>query len=137
MEKRDYGRALLEFRNAAESNAAGCRPYYYAGLAFTGTGDLSRNGGALVRKALAINPKYPNATLRLAELMAVAGDEDSIEGAEKSITESDRIGAWQPRHAENARYCEAQTREDGRCRPHLATERWHGPRGDRILSDFS
>jgi tetratricopeptide (TPR) repeat protein len=71
MDKKDYARALLEFKNAAAATPKDAEPYYQLGLAFFGTGD-SRSGIAALLQATKLDPKHEGAQLKLAELMSVS-----------------------------------------------------------------
>jgi tetratricopeptide (TPR) repeat protein len=71
MDKKEYGRALLEFKNAAAATPNDAEPFYELGLAFLGTGD-SRSGIAALLHAAKLDPKHQGAQLKLAELMSAA-----------------------------------------------------------------
>src|SRR5579862_3745978 len=61
--KKDYSRALLEFRNASVVMPKDAEPFYRMGLAYLGTKDV-RNAVQSFRKATAINPKHQKAQLK-------------------------------------------------------------------------
>lgn len=84
MDKKDYARALLEFKNAAAATPKDAEPFYQLGLAFLGTGD-SRSGIAALLHAVQLDPKHEGAQLKLAELMSAApgATPDFLEEAEK------------------------------------------------------
>lgn len=84
MAKRDYARALLEFRNAAASMPRDAEPYYQLGSAYLGAGQEPLAIESF-RKALSINPKHPGAQLRIAELMVASGDKETVETAAKQL----------------------------------------------------
>ncbi len=71
MEKKDYARAVLEFKNAASATPQDAEPYYQMGLAFLGTHDYQSGIKALMHAAQ-IDPKHEGAQLKLAELMSTA-----------------------------------------------------------------
>jgi tetratricopeptide (TPR) repeat protein len=71
MEKKDYARAVLEFRNAASATPQDAEPYYQMGLAYLGTHDYQSGIKALMHAAQ-IDPKHQGAQLKLAELMSTA-----------------------------------------------------------------
>ncbi len=71
MDKKDYARAMLEFKNAAAVTPKDAEPFYQLGLAFLGTGDV-RSGVAALLHATAVDPKHEGAQLKLAELMSAA-----------------------------------------------------------------
>jgi putative PEP-CTERM system TPR-repeat lipoprotein len=84
MAKRDYARALLEFRNAAAAMPRDAEPYYQLGSAYLGTGKEPLAIESF-RKALSINPKHPGAQLRIAELMVASGNKETVETAAKQL----------------------------------------------------
>jgi tetratricopeptide (TPR) repeat protein len=86
LEKHDYSRALLEFKNAIQAAPKDAEPYYQAGLACLGLGDV-RNAGAYFNKALQQNPKHPGASLKLAALMASTRNRELVQEAEKRLNE--------------------------------------------------
>jgi len=94
LEKKDYARALLEFSNAARATPRDAEPYYYAGMASLGSGDLQRAYNTFL-KALELNPKHINARLRVAQLMTTGGQE-IVRDAEKELTELVQAGQPTP-----------------------------------------
>jgi tetratricopeptide (TPR) repeat protein len=84
--QKDYPRALLDFKNAAQSMPKDAEPYYQAGLASLGLGDV-RNAIAYFKKALQLNPKHTGAQLKMAGLMASTRNKDLVREAEKRLTE--------------------------------------------------
>ncbi len=82
LQKGDYARAGLEFRNAIQSEPADAEPYYQLGLTYLGTGN---RGAALtcLRKATELDPKHAAAQLKLAGLLATARDPATLADAEK------------------------------------------------------
>jgi cellulose synthase operon protein C len=77
LEKKDYVRALLEFKNAARAIPTDAEAYYQMGLAFLGTQDI-RSGYSAFRKALALNPKHSGAQLKVAQLQMQTNDPDLV-----------------------------------------------------------
>jgi tetratricopeptide (TPR) repeat protein len=67
-EKKDFARALLEFRNAAQVMPKDAEPWYQTGLAALGARDV-RTAVAALRNVTDLNPKYAGAQLKLAELL--------------------------------------------------------------------
>ena len=80
MAKKDYSRALLEFKNASGVMPKDAEPKYQTGLAYLALGDLAR-GAAAIRWAIELNPKDERAQLRLGELMAASGDKEVVQRA--------------------------------------------------------
>ena len=67
--KKEYGRAILEFRNAVKAMPKDAEPNYQLGLAYLASGS-AQNGFNALRRATELNPKHSGAQLKLAELMA-------------------------------------------------------------------
>lgn len=84
--KKDYTRALLEFKNATQAMPKDAEPYYQAGLASLGLSD-GRNAVAYFNKALQLNPKHTGAQLKMAELLASSRNKEMVQEAEKRLTE--------------------------------------------------
>ena len=78
--KKDYSRALLEFKNAAGVMPKDAEPYYQMGIAYLAQGSLA-NGVASLRKATELNPKHELAQLKLGELMATSGNKEVVQQA--------------------------------------------------------
>ena len=66
--KKDYARATLEFRNAANAMPRDAEPYYQAGLVYLETGDVASAVRAF-QKATTLDPKHAGAQLKLSSLM--------------------------------------------------------------------
>ncbi len=71
MEKKDYVRAVIEFRNAAQAAPASAEPHYQMGLALLESGDF-RSAVAQFLKATELDPKHVGAQVKLAQLMATS-----------------------------------------------------------------
>jgi tetratricopeptide (TPR) repeat protein len=84
LEKQDYARALLEFKNAARLMPKDPEAEYQLGLATLGLHDLR---GAMVwfEKAHLLDPKHVGAQLKLAELMSSTNDPELLEDSEKRV----------------------------------------------------
>lgn len=78
--KKDYSRAVLEFRNAVRVTPRDAEPYYRLGIAYLALGDASHAMGAF-RQAAELNPKHAGAQLNLAELLASTRNKDLVEEA--------------------------------------------------------
>ncbi|HEY7615300.1 MAG TPA: tetratricopeptide repeat protein [Terriglobales bacterium] len=85
-EKRDYSRALLEFKNASQVYPREAEPYYRLSLVALATGDLA-NGVAYLRKTTELNPKHKEAQLKLVELLTISKNKEVLEEAEKRVRE--------------------------------------------------
>ncbi len=81
IEKKDYGRAALEFRNAAQVMPKDAEPYYQMGLLSLQQGD-PKTAAALFRKTLSLNPAHSEAQAHLASMMAMNRDKKTVEDAE-------------------------------------------------------
>ena len=73
LEKKDYSRALLEFKNALSAVPRDAEPYYQIGLVYLASGNL-RYAIASLQKATELNPRHEKAQLKLAELMTSSRD---------------------------------------------------------------
>ena len=80
MAKKDYSRALLEFKNASGVMPKDGEPKYQTGLAYLAVGDLAK-GAAAFRWAIELNPKDQRAQLKLGELMAASGNKEVVQRA--------------------------------------------------------
>src|ERR1035437_3389018 len=69
--KKDYGRAILEFRNASKAMPKDAEPYYQLGLTYLAAGNI-RNGVVALYRATELNPKHAGAQLKLSELMTTS-----------------------------------------------------------------
>ena len=72
-EKKDYSRALLQYKNAIQLQPKDAEAYYQSALAYLGQGQLE---SALVNllKATDLNPKHVAAQLKFSELLAKSGN---------------------------------------------------------------
>jgi tetratricopeptide (TPR) repeat protein len=78
--RKDYARAILEFKNASQAMPRDAEPYYQIGLAWLETGDLQRAIEAF-RHAIGLNPKHAGAQVKLSELMTATRDRSLIADA--------------------------------------------------------
>ena len=83
-EKKDYARAILEFRNAAQLMPRDAEPYYQLGEACLASGDAG-NALSNFRKAAELNPGHAAAQLKVAEAMSATQDKDLLEDAQKRL----------------------------------------------------
>lgn len=79
-QQRDYARAILQFKNAAQALPNDAEPYYQLGLVHLATNDI-RSAASAFYKATELNPKHAGAQLRLAELMSLSRDLETVEKA--------------------------------------------------------
>ena len=86
LEKKDYPRAILQFRNAVQAKPKEAEPYYQLGLAYLASGD-PRKAFASLRKTLDLNPKHTAAQLRLAELMSTSRNKKDLAEAENYVAQ--------------------------------------------------
>jgi tetratricopeptide (TPR) repeat protein len=84
MAEKDWARAILEYKNAAQAVPGDPEAYYKLGLAYLATGD-GRHGVGFLQKAVQINPKYGEAQLKLSELMILSDDHAVLEDAEDRL----------------------------------------------------
>jgi tetratricopeptide (TPR) repeat protein len=95
MDKKDYARAALEFKNAARLAPHDAEPPYWLGLASLDSGDY-RSGVALLLRAIELDPRHTGAQLKIAELSSGASPEEFggtvLELAERRL--SSILAAW-------------------------------------------
>jgi len=82
--QKDYARAMLEYRNAAQLRPGDAEPLYRLGLAYLRVGN-PRGSVVALRQALQRNPGHLGAQLKLAEIMAKNGDQEVLVEAEKRL----------------------------------------------------
>jgi tetratricopeptide (TPR) repeat protein len=85
LEKHDYSRAILDFKNASRAMPKDAEPYYQIGVASEASGDL-RTAVASFRASLARNPNHAGAQLKMAELMAATDNQSYLKDAESRLT---------------------------------------------------
>ncbi|HTB13144.1 MAG TPA: tetratricopeptide repeat protein [Bryobacteraceae bacterium] len=79
-EKKDYARALLEFKNAAEAMPRDAEPQYQMGITYLASGSLG-SGIASLRKATELNPRHEQAQLKLAEVLTASSNKELVQQA--------------------------------------------------------
>jgi tetratricopeptide (TPR) repeat protein len=82
VEKNDYPRALLEFKNAAHFAPHDAEPYYQIALAYLAAGDAQAAVNNLMH-ASRLDPKHVGVQLKLTELMTANQDRSVVEEGEK------------------------------------------------------
>ncbi len=82
MEKRAYGNAIIEFRNALKAMPKDPEVHYQIGMALLAQGDIP-GGLTYLRRATEIDPKHAGAQTKLAEIMATSGNSDVVKEAER------------------------------------------------------
>jgi tetratricopeptide (TPR) repeat protein len=83
-QKKDYSRAILEYRNALRAAPADAGIYYDLGEALLATGEVPEAVAAF-RQALEINPKHVQAELRMDQLRSSTGDAKLVREAEDRL----------------------------------------------------
>ncbi len=84
--KRDFSRASIEFRNAMAIMPKDAEPAYQLGITYENMGDV-RHAAAYLNRAIELNPKHPDAQLRLARLLATSGNRANVSDAQRRIKE--------------------------------------------------
>lgn len=84
LNKHDYPRATLQFKNAIQVKPKSAEAYYELGLAYLGAKDV-RTAVSCLRKALELNPKYTDAELKLSELAVATRNPAELQEAEKRV----------------------------------------------------
>jgi len=82
--KKDYARAILEFRNAVQAMPSDAEPYYQMGLAYSRSGNAPAAVRALYT-ATELNPKHGQAQLQLAEILTTTESKDLVEEAARRL----------------------------------------------------
>jgi tetratricopeptide (TPR) repeat protein len=86
LDKKDYRRAVLEFRNALQVRPKSAETYYQLGLAYLGLGD-SKSAVKAFGTALQMDPKYTAAELKMAQLAALSNYKEGVEAAERRLSQ--------------------------------------------------
>lgn len=84
MAKKDFRRAILEFRTAVEAVPKDAEPHYQLGLAYLGV-DNYRGAVGEFQRAVQLNPNHHKADLKLAELMTATRDQTMVQKAQEKI----------------------------------------------------
>jgi tetratricopeptide (TPR) repeat protein len=84
VEKQDYLRAILEFRNAAQLKRDDPDTLYELGVAYLGAQDFSA-AYQMFKKAVDINPKHLPAQKRLAHLLAQSNNVNDLKEAQSRL----------------------------------------------------
>src|ERR1035438_8894941 len=82
--KKDFGRALLEFKNAAKAMPKDAEPNYQIGLSYLALQDF-RYALVAFRKAVELDPKHAGAQLKLAEMEANSRNRDLLGAAQARL----------------------------------------------------
>lgn len=82
--RKDYARAVLEFKNASKAMPNDAEPYYQIGLAYLGMSDVP-DAAAAFRRATELNPKHAGAQLRFAELLTASRNKAMVEQAAERL----------------------------------------------------
>jgi tetratricopeptide (TPR) repeat protein len=84
LQRKDYGRAALEFRNASKVLPKDAEPWYQLGMADLGANDPA--GAVLaLRQATRLDPKHAAAQLQLSELMVRSRQKVVLQDAERRL----------------------------------------------------
>jgi len=84
LERKDYARAILLFKNAAALKRGSADVYYQLGLAYIGLRNY-RSAYAALKKAVELDPQHVQAQIKKAELEASSTDEGLRATAETSM----------------------------------------------------
>jgi putative PEP-CTERM system TPR-repeat lipoprotein len=82
--KKDYPRAILEFRSAIRIAPSDADAYYQLGLAYSAVNDVG-SARLCFTKATKLNPKHVEAQLKLAALLLKSPGKDTAEDAESRV----------------------------------------------------
>jgi len=84
--KKDYARALLQFKTAAQAMPNDAEPYYQMGLAYSGLVNL-RGAAEAFRQATELNPKHAEAQLKYSTLLMSTRNKEFVQEASKRLQE--------------------------------------------------
>src|SRR5258708_3497925 len=88
VEKKEYARAVLEFKNASKLNPTSAEPYYQAGLAYLDMAEY-RTAYIALGRATQLDPKHAGAQEKLAEIIessiANTRDPEALKEAEQCV----------------------------------------------------
>ena len=85
--KKDYQRALLEYRNAASAKPNDAEPHFRTGLAYLSLKDIPNSARAF-RRATSLNPNHADAKLKLAGLMLTSQDHKLLTEAVSTLQDT-------------------------------------------------
>lgn len=92
LSKRQFNRALIEFKVASTQQPKSAEAQYQLGLARIGLGDIAGAVSA-IRRAHELDPKHQGALVRMAEIMAMSGEHAELTA---SIGKAQQAVAAQP-----------------------------------------
>lgn len=72
VQAQDFGRAILDLKNAAEAMPSDPEPHYQMGLAYVSAGNLPGAANEF-RRTLELNPNHIPALLKFAEILISTG----------------------------------------------------------------
>lgn len=84
LEKKDYSRAILQFRNAVQAMPKDAEVYYQLGNGFLAIKDYT-SAVMSYRKALEFNPKHPEAQLKIAQIYSMTDDAELWKDAQDRL----------------------------------------------------
>jgi tetratricopeptide (TPR) repeat protein len=85
LQKQDYSRAILEFKNAVQVPPADAEAYYQLGVAYLSTEDV-RAAFLSFWKSLEINPKHLKSQIKYSQLVALTDEKGALQDAQKRLT---------------------------------------------------
>ena len=86
-QKKNYGVAIIHFKNAMQAQPRDAEPYYQLGLSYLAVNDFNA-AASFFMKATELNPKHRGAQLKLAELMTASQSKEVLEDAQKRSQEA-------------------------------------------------
>ncbi len=85
-ERKEYDRAIVQFKNAARLTPKDAEPLYRLALAYLEKGDVNEAVGQLI-KASKLDPKHVPTQVKLTELMSYSSEPEVVRYAEKRAQE--------------------------------------------------
>jgi tetratricopeptide (TPR) repeat protein len=86
LEKKDYARAIIEFRNASAAMPKDVEPWYQLGVASLGSKQTAQAIQSF-RRATELNPKHASAELELSELMLASQQPEVLQNAVERLNQ--------------------------------------------------
>jgi tetratricopeptide (TPR) repeat protein len=84
--KKDYSRAMIEFRNALRADETDSEAWYQLGLGYLASGEQKNAAGAFLQ-ATKLDPKHLAAQVKISEMMLASRDPNWLHEVQKRMTD--------------------------------------------------
>lgn len=125
-EQKDYARAVLEFRNAAQAAPKDAEVQYQLAMALLGSGDVTGGYFGLL-KATELNPGHAAAQVRLSELLTVTNNPELLKHAAARMNKLLAAKPADPEALSTLAFTELQLGETKEAEEHLSRAVETGP----------